>query len=91
MTHFSYSEGLNSKYLYFYGKNKMLKMEYKENLSVKLLFLQNDQNILTNFLHSTDDMIIIVKALRLYLRVLSHHHQTLILKSLIMIQLCQSV
>ena len=57
MTHFSYSASLNSKYLYFYGTNKTLKtMKYKGNLCTKLLLLQNDENTLTTFLHSTDDI-----------------------------------
>ena len=31
-------------------------MKYKGNLSTKLLFLQNVENALTTFLHSTDGM-----------------------------------
>ena len=30
--------------------------EYKEDQSTKLLFLQNDKNALTTFLHSADDL-----------------------------------
>ena len=31
-------------------------MKYKGNLSTKVPFLQNDENALTTFLHSTDDI-----------------------------------
>ena len=31
-------------------------MKYKEDLSIKLLFLPNDENALRTFLHSTDEM-----------------------------------
>ena len=31
-------------------------MKYKRYLSIKLPFLQNDENALTTFLHSTDDL-----------------------------------
>ena len=36
-------------------------IEYKGNLSTKLLFLQNDKNALTTFLHSTDAIILSLK------------------------------
>ena len=32
-------------------------IKYKRNLSTKLLLLQNDENALTTFLHSTDDIL----------------------------------
>ena len=57
VTHFYLECRLNSKYLHFYGTNKTSKTKkYKVNLSTKMLFLQNDKNALTTFLHSTDDM-----------------------------------
>ena len=31
-------------------------MKYKENLRTQLLFLQNNENALTTFLYSTDDV-----------------------------------
>ena len=31
-------------------------IKYKEDLNTKLLFLQNDENALATFLHSTDDL-----------------------------------
>ena len=34
-------------------------MKYKGNLSTKLPFQQNDENALTTFLHSTDEMLLI--------------------------------
>ena len=34
-------------------------MKYKENLITKLLFLQNDKNALTTFLHSTDEIFLV--------------------------------
>ena len=68
----SHSTRFNSNYLHFYGQNKMSKnktkqnkkqkqkqkqtMKYKGNLNKKLLFLQNDKNVLTTLLHSTDEL-----------------------------------
>ena len=37
-------------------------MKYKVNLSTKLLFLQNVENALTTFLHSTDDYLVLASS-----------------------------
>ena len=53
----SYNAGLNSKYLHFYGKNKMSKNnEIQKKSEHTVAFVQIDENALTTFLHSTDDV-----------------------------------
>ena len=63
MTHFEpYSADLNSKYLHFMEEIRCQKT-MKYNLSTKLLFLQNDENALMTFLHSTDCILMSFRSL----------------------------
>ena len=50
---------VSSIYIFMDKTSRQKTMKYKENLSTKLLFPQNDKNALTTFLHSTDEVTLV--------------------------------